>query len=56
MVEVPKHGDGCKLTGDRVYFQYIGTVRVLLHRPIEGTIKTLSFSRHAGRLVSPCVV
>ena len=35
------------MTGDRVYFQHIGTVRIVLHRPIEGTIKTLSFTRRA---------
>jgi len=30
-VEYPGYGDGCKLTGDRVYFQHIGTVRIVLH-------------------------
>lgn len=39
--------DGSNLNGDRVYFQHIGTVRILLHRPIDGTIKTLSFTRRA---------
>ena len=46
-VEYPSYGDGCKVTGDRVYVQHIGTVRIVLHRPIEGTIKTLSFTRRA---------
>ena len=46
-VEYPGYGDGCKVTGERVYFQHIGTVRIVLHRPIEGTIKTLSFTRRA---------
>ncbi|HEY0606070.1 MAG TPA: transposase [Herpetosiphonaceae bacterium] len=39
--------DGCKLDGNRVYFQHVGRVRVKLHRPIEGTIKTMSFTRQA---------
>ena len=40
-------GDGCKIAADRVYFQHIGNVRIVLHRPIEGMIKTLSFTRRA---------
>ena len=55
-VEYPSYGDGCKVTGERVYFQHIGTVRIVLHRPIEGTIKTLSFTRRADCLVSDRVV
>ena len=39
--------DGSKINGDRVYFQHIGNVRIVLHRPIDGTIKTLSFTRRA---------
>ncbi len=46
-VEFPSYGDGCKIKGDRVRFQHIGDVRIVLHRPIEGTIKTLSFTRRA---------
>jgi len=46
-VEFPSHGDGCKFYGPRVYFQHIGQVKVKLHRPVEGTIKTLSFKREA---------
>lgn len=44
-VEFPSHGDGCKLAGDRVYFQHVGSVKVKLHRPVEGAIKTLSVKR-----------
>ncbi len=40
-------GDGAKVVGDRVYFQHIGNVRIVLHRPIAGTIKTVSFTRRA---------
>lgn len=29
-----RHGDGCKLTGKTLYIQYIGRIRVRLHRPI----------------------
>lgn len=46
-VEFPSYGDGCRLRDGRVYFQHIGTVKVKLHRPIEGTIKTVSFTQGA---------
>jgi putative transposase len=46
-VEFPKYGAGCKIADNRVYFQHIGNVRILLHRPIQGVIKTLSFTRRA---------
>lgn len=42
-VEFPSYGDGCKLKGERVYFQHVGDVKVKLHRLVEGTIKTVSF-------------
>ncbi|MDQ3656905.1 MAG: transposase, partial [Chloroflexota bacterium] len=47
-VEYPSHGDGCKFSGERVTLQGVGSVRVKFHRPIEGTIKTVSFKREAG--------
>lgn len=40
-VEFPAYGDGCKLSGSLVYFQHIGQVKIKLHRPVEGTIKTI---------------
>jgi putative transposase len=46
-VEFPSYGDGCKLDGAAVYFQHIGRVKIKLHRPVEGTIKTISFKREA---------
>jgi len=44
-VEFPSYGDGCKLDSGRVYFQHVGSVKAKLHRPVEGTIKTVSFKR-----------
>jgi len=46
-VEFPSVGDGCSLDGRCVYFQHIGRVKVKLHRPIEGQIKTIAFKREA---------
>lgn len=46
-VEFPSYGDGCKLDGAVVYLQHIGRVKVKLHRPVEGTLKTISFKHEA---------
>jgi putative transposase len=37
----PQAPSGCKLNGDRLTLSGIGTVRVVLHRPLEGTPKTV---------------
>jgi len=46
-VEFPSLGDGCSLDqgAKRVYFQHVGQLKVKWHRPLEGTIKTVAFSR-----------
>ena len=41
----PQAPSGCKLTGDVLYLSKIGTVRVVLHRPLEGTPKTCTIKR-----------
>ncbi len=46
-VVFPSYGDGCRLKGGRAEFQHIGTIKLKLHRPIEGTIKTMTFRREA---------
>jgi putative transposase len=48
-VEFPSYGDGCTWDGAaaRVYLQHVGLVKVKLHRPVAGTIKTISFKREA---------
>ena len=43
--EFPMHGDGARLTGNRLRIRYIGTIRVKLHRVPQGTIKTLTVKR-----------
>jgi len=46
----PAWGDGCHLTGaGRVKVQGVGTVKMKMHRPIAGEIKTLTLKREAGR-------
>lgn len=47
-VVFPSYGDGCRFDGGKVYFQHIGRVKVKLHRPIAGQMKTVAFTREAG--------
>ena len=43
-------GDGAKLTKEgKARFQNVGDVKLKLHRAVEGTIKTATFQRHAGK-------
>ncbi|HEV2459276.1 MAG TPA: transposase [Ktedonobacterales bacterium] len=55
-VEFPSYGDGCKLEGTLVYFQHIGRVKIKLHRPVEGTIKTISFKQRSRWLARHLVL
>lgn len=48
-ITFPSYGDGCKLTGTRLYLQGIGQIKVKLHRPVAGTIKTVTLRRKAGK-------
>ena len=44
----PSYGDGCRLrTNGRLYLQGAGEIKVKLHRPVEGKIKTVSIKREA---------
>jgi putative transposase len=45
----PSYGDGGRLTGTRLYLQGIGRLKVKLHRPVDGTIKTITVKREAGQ-------
>lgn len=55
-ITFPSHGDGIRLTGDRLRVQHVGTIRVKLHRPVEGEIKTLTIKEEAGKwyLIASC--
>jgi putative transposase len=46
----PSYGDGCRLTDTgRLYLQGVGHLQVKWHRPLEGTIKTVTVKRQAGK-------
>jgi putative transposase len=48
-IEFPTYGDGIKLNGNRLRIQAVGSVRVILHRPIEGAIKTVTLKYEADK-------
>lgn len=46
----PAWGDGCHLTGaSRVKVQGVGSIKLKMHRPLTGEIKTLTLKREAGK-------
>src|ERR1700675_1725276 len=46
----PSWGDGCRLTdAGRLYLQGVGHLKVKWHRPLEGTIKTVTVKRQGGK-------
>ena len=45
----PTYGDGIKLKNGKLYIQNVGSVRINLHREIEGTIKTTTIKRQNGK-------
>ena len=49
-VEFPSYSDGCRLKDNgRLYLQHIGHIKVKMHRPTVGTIKTVSVKRQCGK-------
>ena len=49
-ITFPSYGDGCRLldTG-KLRLQGAGHIKVKLHRPLEGEVKTVTIKREAGR-------
>ena len=50
-VEFPTHGDGIRLTGNRLRIQHVGIVKVCLHRllPDDAQIRTLTVTRESDK-------
>ena len=48
-IEFPAYRDGIRLTGNKLYVQHVGTLRVKLHRPVQGVIKTATLKREADK-------
>jgi putative transposase len=46
----PSYGDGCHVRDNsKLYCQGIGELKVQWHRPLQGTVKTVTLTREAGR-------
>jgi putative transposase len=43
------HGDGNRLTDNRLYLQHVGKLRVKFHREYQGKAKTVTVKRRAGK-------
>ncbi len=48
-ITFPSYGDGCKLTDARLKVQGIGSLKVKMHRPIGGAIKTVTLKREGRK-------
>ncbi len=48
-IEFPAYGDGIRRTGDRLHVQHVGTIRVKLHREIQGKVRTVTLKREADK-------
>lgn len=47
---LPSYGDGCRVRDNgKLYCQGVGELKVKWHRPLKGTIKTVTLKREAGR-------
>jgi putative transposase len=48
-VEFPTVGDGIGLKGETLRIQHVGEVPVILHRPMEGKVKTIALKNEADK-------
>lgn len=48
-IEFPAYGDGIKLVNGKLRVTNVGLIRIKMHRPIEGKIKTATLKREAGK-------
>ncbi len=44
-ITYPQYGNGVRLEGERLMLSKIGAVHIVLHRPVEGTPKTVTLTR-----------
>ncbi len=54
-ITYPQYGNGVRIEGARLIATRIGTVNLVLHRPIEGTPKTVTLSRTATGKWYACI-
>ena len=44
-ITFPQYGNGVRLDGERLIVSRLGAVKLVLHRPVEGTAKTVTLTR-----------
>jgi putative transposase len=54
-ITYPQYGNGVRLDGQRLILSKVGAVHVVLHRPVEGTPKTVTLTRsRTGKWFACC--
>lgn len=48
-ITFPAYGNGCRLLGSALRIHGAGVIKVKLHRPLEGDVKTVTVKREAGK-------
>jgi len=48
-ITFPAYGDGIKLKNNKLYIQNVGSIRIKLHRELEGKIKTVTIKRQNSK-------
>jgi putative transposase len=51
----PQYGNGVRIEGERLILSKVGAVKLVLHRPVEGTPKTVTLSRSATGKWYACI-
>jgi putative transposase len=54
-ITYPQYGNGIRIEGERLIVSKIGAVKLVLHRPIEGTPKTVTLNRSASGKWYACI-
>src|SRR5215213_3685365 len=54
-ITYPQYGNGVRLEGDRLIVSKIGAVKLVMHRALEGTPKTITLSRSATGKWYACI-
>jgi putative transposase len=54
-ITYPQYGNGVRLDGDRLIVSKIGAVKLVMHRSLEGTPKTVTLSRSASGKWYACI-
>jgi putative transposase len=54
-ITYPQYGNGVRIDGERLILSKVGAVNLVLHRPLEGTPKTVTLNRSASGKWYACI-